>query len=95
MSEAPDNATAWRHLLERTPGTRQGDPLVIEAAYAQPQLRALYPFPTHGTLHFLRSTPPWHEPDNLHPARRQSRGRGRTSRNCTASRLTCRGCISQ
>nr|WSZ12059.1 DUF6193 family natural product biosynthesis protein [Streptomyces canus] len=45
--------------------TRQGDPLVIEAAHAQPQLRALHPFPTHGTLHFLRSAPPWRKPGNL------------------------------
>ncbi|WP_406163804.1 DUF6193 family natural product biosynthesis protein [Streptomyces sp. NBC_00882] len=65
MPEAPDIARAWRHLLERTPGTRQGDPLVIEAAHAAPQLRALHPFPTHATLHFLRSAPPWRKPGNL------------------------------
>ncbi|MFE7115266.1 DUF6193 family natural product biosynthesis protein [Streptomyces sp. NPDC057654] len=57
MPEAPDIPTAWRQLLERTPGTRQGDPLVIEAAYAQPELRSLYPWPSHGILKFLRSAP--------------------------------------
>ncbi|MFF5366510.1 DUF6193 family natural product biosynthesis protein [Streptomyces sp. NPDC013187] len=66
MSEAPDIATAWRWLLERKPGTRGAahDALtvVVEAAYAEPRLRSLYPFPTHGTLHFLRGAPPWNEP---------------------------------
>ncbi|MFG3699519.1 DUF6193 family natural product biosynthesis protein [Micromonospora sp. NPDC047620] len=62
MPEAPDIPTAWRQLREKTPHSRQGDPLVIEAAYAQPRLRALYPFPTHGTLKFLRTAPPW-QPD--------------------------------
>ncbi len=64
MSEAPDIQTAWRWLLESTPGTRQGNPLVIHAAYAQPRLRALYPFPTHGTLHFLPTPPPWPQADH-------------------------------
>lgn len=59
MPEAPDIPTAWRQLREHTPGTRQGDPLVIEAAHAQPQLRGLYPWPSHGTLTFHRSAPPW------------------------------------
>ncbi|WP_406349265.1 DUF6193 family natural product biosynthesis protein [Streptomyces sp. NBC_00144] len=64
MPEAPDIETAWRQLLEGTPGTRQGDPLVVEAAYAQSRLRDLFPFPTHGTLHFLRAVPPpWPESD--------------------------------
>ncbi|MFI2511645.1 DUF6193 family natural product biosynthesis protein [Streptomyces sp. NPDC018972] len=66
MSEAPDVATAWRWLLERRPSTRGAahDSLtaVVEAAHAEPRLRGLYPFPTHGTLHFLRSAPPWLEP---------------------------------
>jgi hypothetical protein len=61
MPEALDISTAWRHLLERTPGTRQGDPLVVEAAHAQPRLRSLYPWPSHGTLKFLRSAPSWAE----------------------------------
>ncbi|OZV80188.1 hypothetical protein CA850_15955 [Micromonospora echinospora] len=58
MPEAPDITTAWRYLREKTPNTRQGDPLVVNAAYAQPRLRALFPFPTHGTLRFLRTAPP-------------------------------------
>jgi hypothetical protein len=56
--EAPDIPTAWRRLIDRTPGTRQGDPVMIQAAYQQPRLRELYPFPTHGTLRFLRAAPP-------------------------------------
>lgn len=64
VPEAPDIPTAWRQLLERTPGTRQGDPLVVEAAHAQPRLRRLYPFPSHGTLHFHRTAPPWQESDH-------------------------------
>ncbi|MEU2511544.1 DUF6193 family natural product biosynthesis protein [Streptomyces syringium] len=66
MAEAPDVATAWCWLLERRPGTRgamhDSLPAVVEAAHAEPRLRGLYPFPTHGTLHFLRSAPPWLEP---------------------------------
>ncbi|MFJ8746552.1 DUF6193 family natural product biosynthesis protein [Embleya sp. NPDC127516] len=67
MPEAPDIPTAWRQLLERTPGTRQGDPLVVEAAHVEPRLRSLYPWPSHGTLKFLRSAPPWDrsDPDDL------------------------------
>ncbi|MEU5549848.1 DUF6193 family natural product biosynthesis protein [Micromonospora sp. NPDC047793] len=63
MPEASDIPTAWRQLRERNPNTRQGDPLIIEAAYAQQRLRELYPFPTHGSLHFLRAAPPW-EPED-------------------------------
>ncbi|MFE0511784.1 DUF6193 family natural product biosynthesis protein [Streptomyces sp. NPDC058964] len=64
MAEAPDAATAWRWLLERKPGTRgfhDGETLfaLVAAAHARPRLRALYPFPTHGTLKFLRSGPPF------------------------------------
>lgn len=64
MSEAPDIPTAWQWLLERRPGTRGYYDTasllpIAEAAHAEPRLRALYPFPTHGTLHFLRSAPPW------------------------------------
>ncbi|MEV0485325.1 DUF6193 family natural product biosynthesis protein [Streptomyces sp. NPDC050508] len=68
MPESPDIAAVWSILLERRPGTRgatQEDLLpVVEAAYAEPRLRALYPFPTHGTLRFLRGTPPWREPNH-------------------------------
>ncbi|MFI0986382.1 hypothetical protein [Streptomyces exfoliatus] len=30
-------------------------------------MRGLYPFPTHGTRHFLRSVPPWSgsDPDDV------------------------------
>jgi Family of unknown function (DUF6193) len=62
MSEARDAESAWRWLLERKPGTRGAadEELMpfVKAAYAQPRLRCLYPFPTHGTLRFLRSAPP-------------------------------------
>ncbi|GHB25547.1 hypothetical protein GCM10010346_56500 [Streptomyces chryseus] len=34
-------------------------PPVAAAAYAEPALRGLFPFHTHGTLKFLRSAPPW------------------------------------
>lgn len=65
MADAPDIATAWCWLLERRPGTRGAthDELlvVVEAAYVEPRLRVLYPFPTHGALHFLRSAPPWRD----------------------------------
>ncbi|GAB2744457.1 DUF6193 family natural product biosynthesis protein [Streptomyces bullii] len=68
MSEAPDIATAWRWLLERRSGTRgatqESLPVVVEAAHAEPRLRGLYPFPSHGALHFLRSAPPCHESDH-------------------------------
>ncbi|MFG2954241.1 DUF6193 family natural product biosynthesis protein [Streptomyces sp. NPDC048291] len=61
MSEAPDAATAWQWLLERRPHTRSWthDELVpvARAAHAEPRLRELYPFPSHGALHFLRTGP--------------------------------------
>ena len=39
---------------------RRGDPAVIEAAYAEPRLRVLFPFPSHGALSFHRNTRfPW------------------------------------
>lgn len=47
-------------MLQRAPHIRLGDPDVTEAAYAEPRLRALFPFPSHGTLAFLRATRvPW------------------------------------
>ncbi|WP_030732213.1 DUF6193 family natural product biosynthesis protein [Streptomyces sp. NRRL S-237] len=50
----------WRGILERHPTARQGEPAVIEAAYAEPRLRALFPFPSHGALSFHRNTQfPW------------------------------------
>ncbi|MEZ3179994.1 hypothetical protein KYY02_15260 [Streptomyces pimonensis] len=66
MPEATDVETAWTWLLERRPRTRGSfdDTLspIAAAAYAEPVLRNLFPFPTHGTLKFIRDTPPWHEP---------------------------------
>ncbi|MET7702029.1 DUF6193 family natural product biosynthesis protein [Streptomyces sp. NPDC005485] len=64
MAEAPDAETAWRWLLERRPGTRGhygGEELfaIAAAAHAEPRLRVLYPFPSHGTLKLLRSGPPF------------------------------------
>ncbi|MEU6417306.1 DUF6193 family natural product biosynthesis protein [Streptomyces spiralis] len=68
MSEAPDIATAWRWLLERRSGprgaTHESLTVIVEAAHAEPRLRGLFPFPTHGTLHFLRSAPPWSGSDH-------------------------------
>ncbi|MEU1690037.1 DUF6193 family natural product biosynthesis protein [Streptomyces hirsutus] len=68
MPEASDIATAWRWLLELRSGTRgamhESLPVIIEAAHAELRLRGLYPFPTHGTLHFLRSAPPWSGSDH-------------------------------
>ncbi|MEU9446909.1 hypothetical protein AB0D42_40080 [Streptomyces sp. NPDC048304] len=42
-------------------------PVIAEAAHADPRLRGRCPFPTHGTLHFLRSAPPWSgsDPDDV------------------------------
>ncbi|MFD4605292.1 DUF6193 family natural product biosynthesis protein [Streptomyces sp. NPDC058464] len=61
MPEAPDAATAWQWLLERRPNTRGflTDELVeiAHATHADPRLRALYPWPSHGALHFLRGLP--------------------------------------
>lgn len=63
MSEAPDIPTAWQWFLEGRPGTRYGgyEGLRVfgRAAYAEPRLRTLYPFPSHGTVHFVRGAPPW------------------------------------
>lgn len=59
MTEAPDIATAWRNELEQIPNTRHGTLAMAQAAYGQPRLRALYPFSSHGALHFVRTPPPW------------------------------------
>ncbi|MFJ1805745.1 MULTISPECIES: DUF6193 family natural product biosynthesis protein [unclassified Streptomyces] len=53
-------ARTWRMLIERHPQARRGDSDVIEAAFAEPRLRQLFPFPSHGRLHFHRNTDfPW------------------------------------
>ncbi|MET8976011.1 DUF6193 family natural product biosynthesis protein [Streptomyces sp. NPDC004539] len=66
MAEAPDTETAWRWLLERKPSTRgaSDDELapIAQAAHAEPRLRVLYPFPSHGALHFLRGRESLGEP---------------------------------
>ncbi|MEU9718878.1 DUF6193 family natural product biosynthesis protein [Streptomyces sp. NPDC047976] len=50
----------WRMLVERHPEARRGNPEVIEAAFAEPRLRRLFPFPSHGSLTFHRNTDhPW------------------------------------
>ncbi|GAA2812057.1 hypothetical protein GCM10010505_42690 [Kitasatospora aburaviensis] len=47
-------------ILEGDPAARRGQPAVLEAAYAEPRLRALFPFPSHGALNFHRNTQfPW------------------------------------
>ncbi|MEV8533926.1 DUF6193 family natural product biosynthesis protein [Streptomyces sp. NPDC051211] len=54
MSEETVVAKTWRMLLERHPEARRGNPEMIEAAFAEPRLRQLYPFPSHGGLSFHR-----------------------------------------
>ncbi|MDF9817131.1 DUF6193 family natural product biosynthesis protein [Streptomyces sp. SPB162] len=49
-------STAWRLTLERSPLIRLGDAEVAEALYAQPTLRAFFPFPSHGEFSLLSST---------------------------------------
>ncbi|MGW5803980.1 DUF6193 family natural product biosynthesis protein [Streptomyces bacillaris] len=60
MAEETVVERTWRGILERHPGARLGEPAVIEAAYAEPRLRVLFPFPSHGALTFHRNTQdPW------------------------------------
>lgn len=60
MAEETVVEKSWRGILNRLPGARRGEPAVIEAAYAEPRLRALFPFPSHGALAFHRNTEfPW------------------------------------
>ncbi|MFG2863601.1 DUF6193 family natural product biosynthesis protein [Streptomyces sioyaensis] len=53
--------TTWRQLLEHHPDARRGgSPGAIEAASAEPRLRQLFPFLSHGCLTFHRNTDyPW------------------------------------
>jgi hypothetical protein len=51
-------ADVWRDILNGAPGARRGDPLLLSAASEHPALNRLYPFPSHGTLHFFRTIPP-------------------------------------
>lgn len=60
MAERTVVEKTWRGILDKLPGARRGEPAVIEAAYAEPRLRALFPFPSHGALTFHRNTEfPW------------------------------------
>ncbi|MFE7515733.1 DUF6193 family natural product biosynthesis protein [Streptomyces sp. NPDC057540] len=60
MAEETVAEKTWRGMLEGRPDARRGEPAVIAAAYAEPRLRALYPFPSHGALTFHRNTQdPW------------------------------------
>ncbi|MGW6557596.1 DUF6193 family natural product biosynthesis protein [Streptomyces hydrogenans] len=60
MTEEAVVEKTWHGILEGHPGARRGDPDVIAAAYAEPRLRALFPFPSHGALSFHRNTQyPW------------------------------------
>ncbi|MFB8206336.1 DUF6193 family natural product biosynthesis protein [Streptomyces sp. NPDC056010] len=60
MAEETVVEQTWRGMLEGLPGARRGNLAVTEAAYAEPRLRALFPFPSHGVLTFHRNTQfPW------------------------------------
>ncbi|MEW2069116.1 DUF6193 family natural product biosynthesis protein [Streptomyces sp. NPDC007346] len=60
MAEETLLERTWREIVDRLPGARRGEPAVIAAAYAEPRLRALFPFPSHGALTFHRNTEfPW------------------------------------
>ncbi|MFD1277572.1 DUF6193 family natural product biosynthesis protein [Streptomyces kaempferi] len=60
MAEETVVEKTWQLMLEGHPTARRGEPAVIEAAYAEPRLRALFPFPSHGALTFHRNTRfPW------------------------------------
>ncbi|WP_030463973.1 DUF6193 family natural product biosynthesis protein [Kitasatospora sp. NRRL B-11411] len=60
MTEETTVERTWRRMLEGDPKVRRGDQGVMEAAYAEPRLRALFPFPSHGSLSFHRNTQyPW------------------------------------
>ncbi|MFF2644824.1 DUF6193 family natural product biosynthesis protein [Streptomyces niveus] len=60
MAEETTVEKTWRGILEGAATARSGCPEVIRAAYAEPRLRALFPFPSHGCLTFHRNTEfPW------------------------------------
>jgi hypothetical protein len=46
----------WQAMLAGDRRIRRGDLQLVQAAGTQPRLRALFPFPSHGTLGFLRAT---------------------------------------
>jgi hypothetical protein len=50
----------WRRLMDQLPRDRSDNPsfeAALVAAYEHPTLRALWPFPSHGTVSFYRT--PW------------------------------------
>ncbi|MFE4334601.1 DUF6193 family natural product biosynthesis protein [Streptomyces sp. NPDC056831] len=60
MAQETTVEKTWPLMLEGAPTARLGSPEVIRAAYAEPRLRALFPFPSHGCLTFHRNTEfPW------------------------------------
>ncbi|KOU65120.1 DUF6193 family natural product biosynthesis protein [Streptomyces sp. IGB124] len=60
MAEETTVEKTWRLMLEGDPDVRRGDQAVMEAAYAEPRLRVLFPFPSHGCLTFHRNSQfPW------------------------------------
>ncbi|WP_354645261.1 DUF6193 family natural product biosynthesis protein [Kitasatospora camelliae] len=60
MAEETAVEKTWRLMLEGDPAVRRGNPAVMEAAYAEPRLRVLFPFPSHGCLTFHRNSQfPW------------------------------------
>lgn len=66
MDEATEIDKAWRRLVDGGPYWWSDHP-IFQLAYEHPTLRALLPFPSHGTLSFYGTVwPP-------HPARRPDR----------------------
>ncbi|MFK0263641.1 DUF6193 family natural product biosynthesis protein [Streptomyces angustmyceticus] len=61
MSTETTVESTWRRMLEHhSAARRSGSPEVIEAAAAEPRLRQLFPFLSHGCLTFHRNTAyPW------------------------------------
>ncbi|MEU3071528.1 DUF6193 family natural product biosynthesis protein [Streptomyces sp. NPDC006906] len=86
MAEETVVEKTWRGILNRLPGARRGEPAVIDAAYAEPRLRALFPFPSHGAL----SLSPEHGvPVEQRPALHRGR-RASLHRVCTPARVEAR-----
>ncbi|MFJ6784356.1 DUF6193 family natural product biosynthesis protein [Streptomyces yangpuensis] len=56
MAEETPVEKTWRLMSEGDPTVRRGDQAVMEAEYAEPRLRVLFPFPSHGCLTFHRNS---------------------------------------
>ncbi|ATW50354.1 hypothetical protein CGZ69_23155 [Streptomyces peucetius subsp. caesius ATCC 27952] len=67
QSAAEVMAGEWRHLLEGSQGLI--DTETVRAAYAQPQLRQVFPMVSHGVMYFSRCTglPAAHVGGQVHP----------------------------